>query len=129
MLQLDSRPEEVNRLLEWLEPGLLNAGLDEMSAFSLRCAVVEIVNNSIEHAYNGEPGHPLQLRLIDSSDELSIEVRDQGPEFHPPEAGEASDPMALSGRGFEIVRAWVDALDFERDEGWNVWRMTRRKSM
>ena len=125
-LLLDSRPEEVDRLLDWVEPLLAASSLEEMDSFHFRCALVEIVNNCIRHAYRFEPGHPVEVILEFETDRVNAIVRDQGPDFAPPAEAPISAPTAESGRGYEIIHAWVDEILFERDSGWNSCRISRR---
>jgi serine/threonine-protein kinase RsbW len=125
-ISLDSRADEVHRLLDWLLPLLARSGFDEIGAFNLQCAIVEAVNNSIQHAYRGEAGHPLEVSL-DLSDECAVaEVRDQGPGFDGPAQSGPPDLLSESGRGFAIIEAWVDRLSFRQQDGWNVCRIEKK---
>lgn len=125
-LLLDSRAEEVERLLDWVDPILAGSKLDDMAAFHFRCALVEIVNNCIRHAYAFEAGHPVEVMLDLEKDQVTATIRDRGPAFEPPDQARPSDPTAESGRGYEIIRSWVHSLSFARADGWNICQMTRR---
>ncbi len=109
--------------------GLCNqAGLDEMATFKLTCAIIEALNNCIEHAYGGESGHPIDLIWTRNPRELAIEIRDQG---HPmPDMAADASPMpgsdAESGRGWHIIREWTDSVSYTREPQHNVLTLTHR---
>lgn len=99
-------------------------------------AVIEIGGNIIRHAYpTGAPG-TLALRLLAWPDRLEARYTDTGIRYIPqpaaPEAPAAWDDTALDalpegGFGLALVRAAVDALDYERAaDGVNHWTLTSR---
>ena len=124
-ISLDSRAGEVYRLLDWLEPLLAQSEFDEIARFNLQCAIVEIVNNTIQHAYGGQPGMPLEVRLELTDEHATAEIRDQGPPFEGPVQTGETDLLSESGRGFAIIEAWVDHLSFRREGDWNVCRIEK----
>jgi len=125
-LSLSSDPGEVEGFLTGLERILENSCLDEMSAFQLRCAVVEVVNNCIQHAYMEEAGHPIEITYVLGANRVQISVSDRGNKFPGLTVAAPSAPMSESGRGLEIVNAWVSELRFERNGEWNVCLLEQR---
>jgi len=125
-LKLDSRAEEAERLLTWLEPELRSAGLDDMQCFQFGCTVVELVNNSIEHGYEEQAGNPIEVRVIAADDAVTVEVRDRAPRFDPPALAASAGPEAVSGRGYGIILAWSDSFEAGYSENWNHYRVSRR---
>ena len=118
---LDSNAAEVPdlqaKLMDWCE----DARLDGALAGKLTLAVVEAVNNSIEHAYGDEPGHPIRLHCLRNRDGISVEVRDKGKRFFlPPENPELPNPDAEGGRGWAIIRQCTDSLSCVREGDENV---------
>lgn len=122
-LNLSSDAGDVEVLLNNLESILGTSCLDDMSAFRLRCAVIEVVNNCILHAYQNESGHPIGITYNLEPNRVQILVSDQGPAFDGVTESPLTTPTDESGRGLEIVRAWVSLLGFERKDGWNVCRL------
>jgi anti-sigma regulatory factor (Ser/Thr protein kinase) len=122
-LSLSSDPVDVERLLTSLESILGASCLDTMTAFHLRCAVVEVVNNCIQHAYSNQPGQPIEISYDLGVDRVQIAVADRGPEFLGSTEASAAEIMSESGRGLQIINAWVSTLRFERNDGWNVCRL------
>ena len=119
-LSLSSDPRDVELLLDELANILSESDLDEMSAFHLLCAVVEVVNNCIQHAYHQEPGHPIEISYALWPDRVQMRVSDRGPVFDGRGSSPMTEPMDASGRGLEIINAWVSKLQFEHKNGWNV---------
>ena len=122
-LNLTSNPREIEWLLEALDAILEKSKLEELPAFGFRCAVTEVVNNCIRHAYKDEPGHPINITIQLQSDHLTLVVKDCGPVFTGPVGTPQSDPLAESGRGFEIIKAGVSKVDFSHQDGWNSCRL------
>ena len=118
-LNLTSNPREIELLVETLDAVLEKSKLGELPAFRFRCAVIEVVNNCIRHAYRDEPGHPIKITFQLKADHLSLVVRDSGPVFTGPVGTPPSDPFAESGRGFEIINAGVSKVNFSHQGGWN----------
>jgi serine/threonine-protein kinase RsbW len=125
-IKLDSRAEEVHRLLDWLEPVLLESGVEGSEAFGLRSAIVELVNNAILHAYDAQPGFPVEVCIRLTHDLITTEVRDRGPRFDGPAKGAPADLLAESGRGFDIIGASADLMTHRRLDGWNICRIETR---
>ncbi len=127
-LQIHSDPTEMAKLQAMLLGWCGEAGLDELAAFKLTCAVVEALNNCIEHAYGGEPGNPIDLLWTRSPDAVAIEIRDQGRPMPVPPLAPSPLPAsdAESGRGWHIIREWTDTVSYARENGGNVLILTRR---
>ena len=126
LLSISSDPHDVEELLTSLEDLLTKSRLDEMSAFHLRCAVVEVVNNCIQHAYMNKTGQPIQVSYKLSDDRVQIVVSDKGRAFLEPKEISEVTPMSESGRGLLIIRAWVTKLRFERLDEWNICELEQR---
>ena len=122
-LNLTSNPREIELLLDTLDAVLEKSKLGELPAFRFRCAVIEVVNNCIRHAYKDEPSHPINITIQLQADHLTLVVRDRGPVFTGPVGTPQSDPFAESGRGFEIINAGVNKVNFSHQDGWNSCRL------
>lgn len=127
-LKLTSDREAIEGLLDWLGSRLEGGPLQAMPAFHLQCAVVELVNNSVQHGYRNRRGQPLEIAIRQHEHEVEVEVRDWAPAFTCEPALDMADPMARSGRGLAIIRAWVDDINFERCGPCNIFRVRRKVS-
>ncbi|MGD8207626.1 MAG: SpoIIE family protein phosphatase [Thiohalocapsa sp.] len=125
-IALSSDPAEVVQLQMRLTVLCDEAGLDELAAFQWTCAIVEAVNNCIEHAYDGEAGHPISLRWARNADAVVVEIRDRGRSMRAPLSEREMTLEAESGRGLHIIRQWTDSAVFTAHEDENVLTLTRR---
>jgi serine/threonine-protein kinase RsbW len=94
-------------------------GIDEMTAYQVQTAVIEAVNNAILHAYAGESGHPVDIHWTLNEAKLSIEVCDQGVAMAALPPNIAPPPEAESGRGWWIMRQWMDSAEYRSDDAGN----------
>lgn len=119
-LSLSSDPGDIDPLLDKLEKILKTSSLDEMSSYHLRCAVVEVVNNCIQHAYQNKAGQPIEITYHIEADRVRVGISDRGPAFLGPSEVADTEPADEFGRGFEIINAWVSSLSFKRKNNWNT---------
>lgn len=128
-LVLDSDPSQVPDLQSRLLEMLNRQGFDELAAFRMTCALIEAVNNCIEHAYGGLPGNPIKIRWTRLPESITAEVRDQGRPMPTEPLEQATMPVehAESGRGWPIIRQWTDGLSYTREAGENVLKLEWRK--
>lgn len=125
-LSLTSDSRDVELLIDRLDTLLNRAGLDELVAFRFRCAAVEAVNNSIQHAYMDQAGHPIEITFRIEPALLELVVCDRGPVYKGPSESTRSDPLAESGRGLEIIEAGVSEVEYSHSNGWNKCRLNIR---
>jgi serine/threonine-protein kinase RsbW len=125
-LRLHSDPAEVADL----QPNLLDlcaqAGLDAMAAFKLTTAIVEALNNCIEHAYGGEPGLPIDLEWTRSAEAVTVAIHDEGHALPTPALDPATPASADAecGRGWQIIHEWTHAVSYRRTDRQNVLTLT-----
>ncbi|KAB2930804.1 MAG: ATP-binding protein [Candidatus Contendobacter sp.] len=103
-----------------------------LPAAPIEIAMVEAVNNVVEHAYHGEPGHPVWVEFEWAPNRLSLRVRDRGQPMAPGrlEAAPAladPDPAALSprSRGLTLIKSCMDTVEYEARDGVNTLSMSR----
>lgn len=132
MLTIDSDLAHVF-LVGWTVNKICSAcGLGDQAAYEAEVAVVEAVNNCIEHAYANEGGHPVLVAIATEPEHIVFRVCDYG--TAPPETWPASgDPgvagpaeLAEGGRGLLIIQAFMDEVRFSREDAANVVTMVKR---
>jgi serine/threonine-protein kinase RsbW len=84
----------------------------------MELAVVEAVNNAIEHAHHYQPEKLVSVRVRLNADHLHFVVIDQGPpfDFAAALAAFARDPAGEEperGRGLKIIQELMDELRYE----------------
>lgn len=110
-LTVPARPGQLPGLRRALREWMEQAGLGPHDATSAQVAVGEATTNVVEHAYRGgEPGLVRLVARVDG-DVLHIDVLDTG------RWREASGHNPDRGRGFELMRATMDAVDVTRGDG------------
>ena len=102
------------------------ADLSSLEAALLELAVVEAVNNIIEHACRDLPEAEIRLAAAVAHGALTIELRDPGLALPTPPGDQMPDPLAESGRGWPLILASVDQVDYRNEEGMNVLTLQKR---
>jgi serine/threonine-protein kinase RsbW len=124
---MTSEAEHLVRLRKWLRDELAGHGVPKQEQSSLLLAVGELCANSIQHAYEGRGGQPIQVSVRSSADSLVIEVEDFGKPFDA-ELYETPDLEAIpeSGYGLFLVKTIADSLsiDVARERG-TRWTMVK----
>ncbi len=101
-------------------------GVDGLEAVLLPTAIVEAINNIIEHAYQCASGEPILIEAEHDALVLSVLLRDRGaPMPQPLPSGTLPEASAEGGRGWRIIRAVFPKVHYERVAGENLLRLVR----
>ena len=73
---MSSEAEDLARLRAWLREALEGLGVDRAMRAELVLAVGELCANSIEHAYEGRGGQPINVSVLGHPDRLVAPVLD-----------------------------------------------------
>ncbi len=103
----------------------------EGARYNVLIALQEMVTNVLRHGYQLDDSKPIEVIFELTDDSMAIELRDQGPAFDPL-AYDTSDldedesmPTHCGGHGIRIARQVMDKVEYRRDSGWNVLRLTK----
>lgn len=125
-LVIESRLDQTSLVGACLRALCLQSGVDETATYQVQTAVIEAVNNAVIHAYQNEAGHQVWVSWLKEGPLLSIVVSDAGrtmsalpPDCEPPVEAE-------SGRGWWIMRQWMDEVGYERRDGRNAVVLRKR---
>ena len=120
---MTSEAEHLLRLRKWLRDELVGRGVPEQDQPNLLLAVGELCAHSIQHAYEGAGGYPINVSVRSSAESLVIEVEDFGKPFDP-EHYDAALPE--SGYGISLAKTIADSLsiDVARERG-TRWIMVK----
>ncbi|CAM3524374.1 ATP-binding protein [Parendozoicomonas haliclonae] len=136
-LSIDSRLEDTVLVAMAVRGVCAMTAMSQKELNRMELCVVEVVNNAIEHAYQGRSGHRIEVELIYSPEEnLEIVVSDYGsamPEEVRPENKKElvvpdphnPDTLLASGRGLAIVEKLMDHIHYQSHEGRNSFHMFR----
>ena len=131
-LELHATPEEVMRAVEALRKFGEARELPATLLFGLTLALEECASNIVNHALKRDPNQTFRVIFEHTGSEMIIELRDSGAEFDPTLApasdGIAADDDPPGGWGIFLVRKYTDEMNYVRDGGENVLRLSKRLS-
>lgn len=116
LVLLAATPDLALEALRWTEAACDRAGLDAGSTNALAAAVIEAVNNSLEHGYALAPGE-ITLALDAAPDRVVITISDRGNGLPPQPPSAMPAPLAERGRGSWIMRQSCDEVRHEIEAG------------
>lgn len=121
---LDGRP-----LLKALRGEMETLGYSRQDCFAVRIALEEAIVNAVKHGHRGNLSKSVQVRYRVDTNEVELEVVDEGAGFDP---GAVPDPLAaenldgLQGGGLFLMRTYMSSVQF--NERGNGVRLRRRRS-
>jgi anti-sigma regulatory factor (Ser/Thr protein kinase) len=129
-LELQATPEEVMRAVEALQEFGREKQVAEKELFGLALALEECGSNIVNHALRRDPQQKFRVALEHTGNAVTIELRDRGPAFDPtrvevPEPVTGGDDRPPGGWGIQLVRHYMDHIDYRRESGENVLRLTK----
>lgn len=113
--------------------------LSQTACNEVELAVVEAVNNCIEHAYRNQDGHRISVELELGDEMVSIEIQDSGDPLDPALVenvkvnGMAFDPDDLDnlpegGMGWFLINSMMDEVHYVSTAEHNVLSLRKRFS-
>ncbi len=113
-LIIDSRLDEITRARQWLTQYASAEGFSDKAVRNLGLVVSEACANVIKHAYCGQAGNPIELRLSIDESALVLKIRDIGAKFdlegyQPPDLSEPHE----GGYGVFIMRSLMDKVEYD----------------
>ncbi|MCP4490173.1 MAG: ATP-binding protein [Gammaproteobacteria bacterium] len=126
ILQIESCVENISLVGFTINCLCREHGMDEMTSYHVQTATTEAVNNAIIHAYQCQPDNKVSVEWILKDQTVYIEVSDHGKgmEKAPPDI--VPIPEAESGRGWWIIRRWMDKAIYKSIEGVNYVSMSKK---
>ena len=117
-LVIQSIPDELRLARGWLSDHARASGFSDREVRDLALVVSEACANVIEHAYRGEPNHPIDLHLTIDETKLLLLVHDLGVPFNvgdyrPPDL----DAPQEGGYGVFIIRNLMDEVEYDVSDG------------
>lgn len=112
-----------------------HADIPEGDRIRFETAVMEVLGNIIEHAYELDSDTPaagarrFQLVVGVTPESVFATFGDNG-EPSELDLSDVSMPdmFAESGRGLPLAKAALDELDYERQDGRNIWTLVRHRA-
>jgi len=108
------------------------AGFDRRQSEQLALAVDEAATDVIEHAYSGSGDRDVEVRYDDASDDLRIELLDDGVAVDPRDVPSVdlmryASERRRGGLGMHLMGQIMDSVTFRRTARRNVCSLVKRK--
>lgn len=136
---IDSQLNQISLIRAALSGVLNHLGVVESDIFSLELAVTEIINNILEHGYQGITDQPVEVRVLIIDNEVQIELCDNAPPFPAEQLyrlNEAQQPIEdpseewpMRGHGLQIVRQIVDSITLRTEENRNYMTIIKHVAL
>ena len=116
-LTIPSSTRYLEDVRHFVETHAIEADLSETAVEQLKMAVDEACTNVIEHAYNGEGEHQIDIAVIVKPDRLVVRIRDEGETFdldsyEEPNIFEFAKRHKKGGFGVHIMRRLMDHVEY-----------------
>ena len=131
-LQLIAGLDQLAAIREFVQQEATRLGVDQSTIDDLLLAVTEVVTNSIEHGYNGQPG-PITIEIDADSASVLVSVSDQAPPFDPrlgplPDLSVPPQLRPPGGLGLYLIWSITDELRYDPlPEGGNKTCLVKRR--
>jgi len=94
-------------------------------------AIEELVTNCIKYGYDDANDHSIEIVFAVEEEALRMEVIDDGNPFNPleapsPDLSLAIEDRRIGGLGIHLLRELADEVSYERRDGTNRLRLTKR---
>lgn len=133
-LSIDSRAECIELISGAISGITQLIPLSAAQRDHIELAVVEAVNNAVEHAYQQQPGHSVIVECQLMPDQLNVRVYDEGRGMNPLMLAAADDFATIDpldpeswnyrGRGLAIIRTCMDVVTYSTCQGINMLEMS-----
>lgn len=128
---LKNQPVEKQRLLKALEAFAADHHLPDKAVQAADLALEEHLTNVLNYAYADTAIHEIRVRFTCDERWFQIEVEDDGRVFNPLDQPQVDTSVPLEqrpvgGLGIHLMRQFMDGLDYRRENGRNILRMTKR---
>jgi serine/threonine-protein kinase RsbW len=139
-LVIDSNIEDVKMVSTIINRLCTFGQLTDIEIFQIELAVVESVNNVIQHAHNNECGHEVKITFALYANRVTLDVCDMGStmdlkhriqveksplEFDPTEL----NMLPEGGLGLAIIREVMDDVTYSSRHDKNTLTLTKRFSV
>ncbi len=130
-LKLEAKLENLDRVLDFLDPPMNNVRFSPKARFQLRIAVEELFVNIANYAYESGTGQVnIIVREERHPDALQVTLVDSGIPYNPlekpdPDVSLSAEERKIGGLGIYMVKKSMDGMEYERSDGKNI--LTIRK--
>lgn len=115
----------VDEVCEWM-------GFDPMLTMQLNLAIEEAVVNVMDYAYPPGTKGEVDIDVKADADKLMFTISDNGVAFDPTAKAEVDTTLSaeerqIGGLGIHLVRHIMDNVEYERKDGRNILRLSKKR--
>lgn len=115
----------VDEVCEWM-------GFDPMLTMQLNLAIEEAVVNVMDYAYPPGTKGEVDIEVKADADNLMFTISDNGVAFDPTAKAEVDTTLSaeerqIGGLGIHLVRHIMDHVEYERKDGRNILRLSKKR--
>jgi anti-sigma regulatory factor (Ser/Thr protein kinase) len=128
---LKNRLADLEKIHSALENLRLELGFSNKCKCETNLVLEELFTNIISYAYRDDGDHEVFLRIRIESGKMHIEIEDDGVPFdpltaHPPCLDTNVEEREVGGLGVFFARKFADQIRYERVDGKNLVKITKR---
>jgi serine/threonine-protein kinase RsbW len=128
-LRFLSNTANLGRARKAVEKFCESTSLDQPARDEIGLVINEAIANVIRHAYDNDPGKPIELTLRHQGDGVKIQLRDWGKGVNPAEKPMVEkDPLVPGGLGLICLKRLMDDVQFTPQPDGMLLEMTRTTS-
>jgi len=116
-LEIESNPNNLITVEEFVNYFSVDLGLDQDKINGLLLAITEATTNAIIHGNKNNQLKMVRINVFVDGRSLTIKIKDEGQGFDPSLVPDPTDPENLlkdSGRGLYLMRVYMDGLTYNQ---------------
>ena len=127
---LKNNLSELDVLCEHLNQFCQSCGVSKRQTFEINLALDELFTNIINHGFEDENEHQVQVTCKNMDGILKITIEDDGVPFNPTDAPHPNLKCAfkdrdIGGLGIHLIRSYMDEIEYTRKNDKNVLTLTK----
>lgn len=127
-MTVTSEPAAIAPVRRALESFAAGCGLDEQAVADVGLCVNEAMANIIRHAYDNQPGRPIEIDAVAEEAGVRISLRDWGKGINPMASPtRPREPLQPGGLGLVCMSTLMDEVQYEPQADGMLLTMTRRR--
>lgn len=130
-VRLENRIDEIQRVDTAIEEFAEQLNLPFAVVFQIRLVVEELFTNIVSYGYEDNEIHEVLVSVEHHADRLELSLIDDAKQFNPllvdsnANVGETLDDVEIGGKGWTLVRAYMDAFDYNYIDGKNHLKLIK----
>lgn len=130
-LRLPDRLAAIAPIIARVDGFLLSHGVATTPRHTIGMVLDELLNNVVSYAFGDGREHWIDVRVVHTSDRVTIEIEDDGRAFDPfarpaPDTSLGIDARRIGGLGVHLVRNTMDEVAYVRRDEHNLVRVGKR---